>query len=123
MKKPLSRFNYENNNPVVSARISMETYKKLQLVLKNTNMKLPRLIEHIVNGLEPKLIPIEKAKEEASDRGWEEGFSVAKDIYAVSYPCSKCRKEIIVKSDEEKAFIRKMMRQNDWHHGNCADPD
>ena len=47
-KKPPSRIRYERSHPVVSARLSMEDYKKLMELKRQRGVSLAQLIREII---------------------------------------------------------------------------
>ncbi len=59
-------------------------------------------------------------RQEAYDQGWEKGIDEACDIFMVTYPCSKCGKEMTVSTGDEKKAIRKFMTENGWQHVDCS---
>lgn len=118
-KKSPSRIKYDEKHPVVSFRVSKELYDRLQAV-KIVEGKSN--IDILKAGLEPHEVKIRTEKEiwdKACDKGFQEGMEIAEKEFAVSYPCSVCRKEIIVSSEVEKRDIRRYMREQGWGHADC----
>ncbi len=73
-KKPPSRKKYEENNPVVSFRISKEAKKKLNQLIEDLDTTKKDWFEKIINDDKR---DIEKVKNEASKSSWERGYNAA----------------------------------------------
>jgi hypothetical protein len=54
-------------------------------------------------------------------RGYDEGYSKAKDEFEIGYRCSVCSQAITILpwSDEHKALINYMI-EHGWHHTTCS---
>ncbi len=120
-KKSPSREKYEKENPTVSARLPKKTRERLRIVLVKLGMSLADALKVLVGDLEVKTKPIDEARQEAYDKGWEDGIEAAEGLYAVSCPCSKCGKKKTVTDEDEKKAICRFMMANRWHHADCND--
>jgi hypothetical protein len=118
-KSPPSRIKYQSNHPTVSARLPKDKQEKLLALLRSLGVTLPQLLLHFIDEYEIKIMPIEAARKKGIDEGITKGYQQARDLFSVNYPCSKCGKEITVKSEDEKKAIRKFMTDSGWHHGDC----
>jgi len=115
-KKTPSREKYEQSHPTVSARIPIETRVKLRNKLEILKTSLSELLKAIADDLEIKAKPVEEARRE----GYQQGYKVAQEICVVTYPCAKCGRLLIVSTPEEKADIKKFMKEHGWGHENCS---
>ncbi len=61
----------------------------------------------------------EKVRQDGFDEGWEKAIEAASSLYAVTYSCSICGKEMTVQTEEEKEAIREFMTSSGWCHGDC----
>ena len=118
-KKSPSRERYEARNPTVSGRVPKRTRDRLYANLAKQGMSLADALKVLAGELELKVRPIDEARQEAYDEGWEDGSAAAERCYAVSCPCSRCGKERIVTHEDEKQALRRFMMANQWHHGDC----
>ena len=121
-KKPPSRIKYEQANPVVSTRVTKAIRSRLRELEQSEGVSMADVIKAGLGLIEIKVRAEEEVRREADDKGWERGNEEASNLYAVTYPCSKCGKEMTVYTDEEKKAIRKFMISSGWHHGDCSDP-
>ena len=115
-RKSPSRERYERTHPTVSARIPLATRDKLVSNLGVLGMSLPEGLKHLAGELEVKAKPVEEAKKE----GFQQGYQKAQSIFMVSYPCFGCGKLIFVKTPEEKKAIMSYMKENKWGHEECT---
>jgi hypothetical protein len=122
-KKSPSRIKYEQNNPVVSFRISKELYDSLQKAKEKQGMSYTDILRVGLGLITPTIRSEEKIKLQAYDKGWEQGNEMALEAFAITYPCKKCKKEMIVDTEEEKKAIREFLFAQGWHHGDCNNPD
>jgi hypothetical protein len=125
-KSPPSRKKYDENNPVVSFRVSKELYDRLQAVKRAEGKSITDVLKVGVGLLEVKVRKEkeirDKAFTEGNDKGIEEGYAVAEEAFKVTYLCSKCRKPIELDSPEEKQAASRYMTENGWGHGDCINP-
>ena len=121
-KKSPSKERYDKNNPVTSFRLSKEDGDFSLAMRKKEGMSHAAVYRVGLGLIKVKVKAEEEVRREAYDKGWEKGIEGAFNLYAVTYPCSKCGKEMTVDTDEEKKAIRKFLTSSGWHHGNCCDP-
>ncbi len=119
---PPSRQKYDEANPVVSFRVSKELFDRLEAVKRAEGKSNADVLAVGVGLVELKTGKEKEIRQKAYDEGWEKGNEEAYDLYAVTYPCYNCKKEITVDSDEEKTALRKFLTANRWHHTDCDDP-
>ena len=118
-KKSPSRERYEKENPVFSARIPRRIYDRIQEVKRKEHLSNTDILMLALDPIEIKVRAEEEVRQSAYDEGWEKGITEAVELYMVTYPCSVCRKEIEVTTDEEKKTIRTYMREHGWGHADC----
>ena len=81
--KPPSRERYEEENPVVSFRISREKKAKLDSMMEDFDLTKKAWFESVIDETEQDYAAV---REEAHETGYQE----AKEKYAVSVPCAEC---------------------------------
>jgi hypothetical protein len=118
-RKTPSRIKYEQSNPTVSFRVSRELYDRLQAVKKTEGKSNTDILKVALGLIEVKVRAEKELGLEAYDEGWEKGVNSSWDVLAVTYPCSKCGKEITVDTEEEKRAIKTYMRKYGWGHTKC----
>lgn len=121
-RKSPSREKYDKEKPVESFRVFKTLDDRLEEVKRTTGKSNADIMAIGVGLLEVKVENENKIQQKAYDDGWENGNEEAYDLYAVTYPCSECKKEMVVFTDEEKKAIRKFIIANRWHHIDCDDP-
>ena len=119
---PPSRKRYERSHPVISLRADKEIRNGLREAKEKKGMSRVDVLKVGLGLTELTIRAEEEIRQQAYDEGWEKGIQEAMDLYAVTYPCSKCGKEMTVYTDEEKKAIRKFLTSSGWHHGDCSDP-
>jgi hypothetical protein len=121
-KKTPSRIKYEQAHPTISFRASKGLYDRLRVAREKERRSNTDIMEIGLGLIEVKIGTEEKIWRKACDKGWEDGANAAEALYAISYPCSNCGKEIVVTTDEEKKAIKGYMHEHGWCHGDCNDP-
>lgn len=120
---PPSRRKYELANPVVSCRVPREIYDRLQLLRKSAGVSMADVLKAGLSLYEPKVRAEKEIRQEGYDKGYDDGYEKATDsawdLWAVTYPCRKCGKEMVVDAQEEKETIRKVIIASGWGHGDC----
>ena len=106
--KPEWRRRYDEANPRVTVRLTASLRKILDDLRKEEGLSFADLIK---TGL--KAAGDEKA---AYQKGWDD----AKGRYAITVPCSRCKKpmELSMDTDMCKAAAYYLQEKN-WHHGEC----
>jgi len=117
---PPSREKYEEANPVVSFRVSMELFDRLEAVKEAEGKSNADVLSVGVGLLEVKIGKEKEIRDHAYDEGWEKGVEEACNIFLVAYLCSVCGKEIEVTTDDKKRAIKTYMRQYGWGHADCV---
>lgn len=118
-KKTPSRIKYEQSHPTVSFRVSKELYDRLQAVKKAEGKSITDVLKIGVGLLEVKVRKEKEIRDQAYEEGWEKGAAEAEELYAVSYSCSVCGKNIVVTAENVKRAIRTYMREHGWGHADC----
>lgn len=115
-----SRRKYEEANPVLSFRVPRKIYEDLRVVKESTGDSRTKVL---MAGLGLYKVKIKTEKEiwqKAYDKGHDDGVNAACNCFGVSYPCSRCGKEMMVDTEEEKTAIRQFMVDSGWAHGECV---
>ncbi len=108
-----SRRRYESTNPVVSVRLSRETYERLVKFKESKGLSMADILRIGLEMAEPDL-------ESAYHLGMTQGYEIAVQEFEVTYWCSICRRRhLSVTSDEEKESAAQMMYQAGWHDPDC----
>lgn len=117
---PPSRKRYEQDNPVVSFRVPRKDYDRFVAIRENLGMSHGDVYRSGLGVSEVKVRAEEEVRQEAYDKGFEEGIAAAIDVYMVTYPCSVCGKPIELDSSEQKAAASRYMREHGWGHADCV---
>ena len=118
-RKSPPRQRYEVRNPVISFRVTKEVKDRAQGAKEKEDMSH---LDIYKKGLGIKEVKIRTEKEiwqKAYDEGRDSIIDEAAEIFSVYYPCSKCGKEILVDTEEEKQAIRQYMFEHGWGHTDC----
>lgn len=116
-----ARERYEKKTRVISCRVSVKLYDRLQRAKKVEGMSYTNILKAGLGLIEVKVRAEDEIRQKAYDEGEESGINRAAAIYMVSYPCGKCKKMIPVTTEEEKEAIRKFMVESGWCHADCND--
>lgn len=119
--KSAARTWYEKSHPVISFRVDRELDDRLKVVKEAEAKSNADLMRVAVGLLEVKVRAEKEIWQQGYDAGEQSGFERAADMYAVTYNCYSCGKEMVVDTDEEKIAIRGYMHENCWAHGECQD--
>ena len=120
-RNPPSREKYEKENPVVSFRVPRTDNDRFIAIREKLGMSHGDVYKAGLGVIEVKVRAEEEVRQEAYDKGWEDGIEAAEGLYAVSCPCSKCGKKKTVTDEDEKKAICRFMMANRWHHADCDD--
>ena len=108
---PPSRTRYEAANPTVSIRISQELKEELDEIRGTSGMSMGDILKAGLDRLKPDT-------EEAYDRGYADGYGVAKEEFEVFAPCGECgRAHLTVTSKAMKAAVAQ--RLTGWRANGC----
>ena len=116
-----SRKKYEEQNPVVSCRVSKELRDRLRAIKKAEDKSMADILKAGLGLFEVKVRAEEEVRDKAYEEGRISGFASAESIYKITYPCNICKKMIEVTTEEEKRAIRKFMIDKRWGHAACHD--
>ncbi len=74
-----------------------------------------------VSILDPEKVAYNAGREAGKDEGYDEGYEEALKEYEITYPCSKCGKEITVSpnSKSHRAIIQ-YLDEHGWGHSKCV---
>ena len=120
-KKSPARKRYEERNPVESFRAPKERHELARKVKEKYGLSNGDIFDIGLARIELKMRAEEEVRQEAYDKGWEDGVNKAVALYALNYPCSICKEMIEVTTEEEKRAIRKFMIDEGWGHAACHD--
>ena len=111
--KPPSRIRYEQEHPVISARISTDLYELLKEYLASRKESLADFIRESLGVQKPLIEKIEQA-------AWDKAYDRAVKDYEVWYYCAGCGKKITISPNgaSHKAVIE-YMKEHGWGHRNC----
>ncbi len=108
---PPSRVRYEAANPTVSIRISQELKEELSEMKEMSGLSMADILKA---GLDK----LKADTEEAYDRGYMDGYGVAKEEFEVFAPCGECgRAHLPVTSEAMKSAVAE--RLIGWRAKNC----
>ena len=107
-----SRIRYERDNPTVSARVSRETYNRLNALKEQSNKSLGDILREALEVQEP-------ATKAANIRGYRLGYAEAEQLYRVEYRCDVCNGRLTIYDDDAKQAAAEYMRQHGWRHSSC----
>ena len=108
-----SRKRYEEKNPVVSIRVTVEQKKELEEFKKKSGFSNGDLLEAWLNHTKPEF-------DAAYTVGYEKGYEEASTEYVVYYFCP-CGELLIIDSDEEKADVIELMAEAGSGELDCID--
>ncbi len=108
---PPSRLRYEAANPTVSVRISQAFHEELEELKEMSGLSMGDILKAGLDRLKPDT-------EEAYDRGYVDGYGVAKEEFEVFAPCGECgRAHLPVTSKAMKAAVAQ--RLTGWRANSC----
>lgn len=107
---PPSRTRYEQRNPVVSARVPRDVYDRLKALRARSGKSLRTILREAL-----------ALQETSVGDAYQRGFRDARKRYAVSFPCSACRREAWATGDELKRHVRGILIREHWAHGTCLE--
>ena len=106
---PPSRRKYEEDHPVVAARIPKEMLEELRLLKSASGMSVADVLRV---GLEKARPPIETT--------FELAYKDAEIRFRVYYQCSGCgRGDMSIQSEEEKEAAAELMYRDGWYCPRC----
>lgn len=118
-KRTPSRIRYEHEHPTVCFRVSRETYERSQVVKEAEGKSFADIWKVGLGILEVHVKQETEVRKQGYDAGYRKGLADADSLYRVTYPCSVCGKTLTVTSKEEKAAIKRYMKENRWGHKAC----
>jgi len=110
---------YEQNNPTVSARVSLEIHKKLQEVRQLEGLSFADILKIGLGIVEPKVKEHETVRSTAHAKGWSQGHRDAAEKYRVTFRCRGCKKVIEVNDQKMREAAGKYMEEHGWGHTKC----
>jgi len=109
VRKPPSRIRYEKTHPVVSARLSVDDYKRLKEILETEGKSFAQFLTEIINKANVKY-----------GKAYQLGYGMGRRDWQVWYYCKICGKRIDItpNSGSHKALIE-YMKDHGWGHSSC----
>ena len=98
------RIRYERDNPTVSARVSRETYRRLEALKEQSNKSLGDILREALEVQEPDT----KA---ANIRGYRLGYAEAEHLYRVDYHCDVRNGRLTINEDDAKQAAAEYMQE------------
>jgi len=111
VSRPASWVKYETSHPTISARVSLETKRKLLERLPTLGMTMADAFRVLAGEIEVKAIPVEEAR--------KRGFEESKAIYGVPFPCNVCSKPVYIMDPEAKRLAGEYLTRLGWGHRAC----
>jgi len=102
-RKPPSRIKYEQSHPVISCRVPMEIYDRLQDIKQRDGKSFTDILRI---GLR-----IRESKAKREDEAYSEGYEEAEREFKVTYACSVCGKTIALRGKEAKQATSEYMEE------------
>jgi len=110
-QSPPSRLRYEAANPTVSVRISQAFHEELEELKEMSGLSMGDILKAGLDKLKPDV-------EEAYDRGYVDGYEVAKEEFEVLAQCSRCGKaHLPVTGDKMKEVVARAFIG--WYNKSC----
>jgi hypothetical protein len=117
---PPSRIKYERANPVISFRVPKEVCDRLVQV-QRSGVSRVKVLKAGLGLYEPVVRAEEKMRQQGYDEGYEKASDLGWELWAVTYPCRKCGKELTVDTEWEKKAIREFIAASGWGHSDCSE--
>lgn len=108
-EESLARKRYDAKHPIVSFRVSAESYDRLKTLLRRQNKSIGDFFRE---ALEIE----ERNYSEARRRGYRKGFGDAKEKYAVFLTCVACYDGIPIDDENVKEELVESYERNVLHH-------
>ena len=118
-RKAPSRVRYEQGHPTVSCRLPREVYDKLRAVMDAEDKSFADILKIGLGILKVQLKEEAEVRKKGHVEGYRKGYAEAERLYKVTYPCSVCRKTIVLSSEEAKHAASEYMQEHGWAHIAC----
>ena len=110
---PPSRLRYEASHPTVTVRVSRELHDELRELQKTAGLSMADILRIGLGKAQPDF-------EEAYDRGVQDGYGSAEDLYKIVVRCARCDKNhLIIEGNAVKARVSRLLYQSGWHATAC----
>jgi hypothetical protein len=108
-----SQIRYDEENPIISIRVTKEAKAKLQMMERKSGKSLSQITSEL---LLTNAVKFEKAYARRFTEGYEKGCNEMR----IWYFCSICNKVIYMRpnSNDHQAMIG-YMKEKGWVHGEC----
>ena len=108
-----SRARYEAANPTVSIRVSQDLKEELEELKIMSGVSMADVLQAGLDKLQPDT-------EQIYERGYRDGYEVAKEEFSVFAPCGACGKvHIPMVGERMKAALAQKLRLTGWSAKSC----
>jgi flagellar biosynthesis/type III secretory pathway protein FliH len=118
-KVPPSRVKYEKNNPVISFRVPIDIFNRIQHVKKVGENSFANVFMAGLGKMEARGKKLEGARSEGYNQGYQKGYADAKLKYRITCNCDICGQEIEVIQPSIKQSVRQYLKG--WAHQECLE--
>lgn len=108
-----SQKRYEERNPTVSFRVDRDTYDRIKELQRKSGKSIVQLVKEALGF-------VERSTEEAYRKGFEEGYSQARDRYKFTIPCADCGRELVL-SDNAGGIDKVKQLLKGFTHSQCPE--
>ena len=111
---PPSRLRYEQENPTISVRVTLDLYTQLKAIKEQGGLSVGDILREAM-GVQVNSVQV------AFDRGNKQGKMAAEKLYRLDYRCAQCGGTITLTSAGEKKAVAGYMREHGWAHKSCLE--
>lgn len=116
---PPSRIKYEERNPTVSCRVSIDIYERLVVAKEVEGKSFADILKIGLGKQEVQAKKVKAVRQQAWNEGYNKGYADAALRYKVVYHCNVCREEMEVIHENEKKAVNQFMQEHGWGHNDC----
>jgi len=117
-RKAPSRIRYEQAHPIVSCRVPLDVYNRLEAAKKG-GKSFAYILKVGMGIIEAGFRQKEEFIKMSHEMGREKGYAEAEGLFKVEYPCSVCGKTISITTDSAKKAASEYMQEHRWGHSEC----
>jgi predicted RNA-binding Zn-ribbon protein involved in translation (DUF1610 family) len=107
--KPPSRLRYEASHPTVTVRLSAEVHERLLKLRQTTGKSVADILREAVG-----------VQEASAGSAYDRGYQAAKALYAVTWKCPVCGKDVTARAEKSKKLAGEYLAQLGGKHSECA---
>jgi len=116
-----SRIKYDENHPVVSARLPMDVYRQLKDFQKDSGTSVADVIKAGLGVLEPSFNFFKAAYEPQLIQDFDDVRKATEKLYKIEIPCPVCGKPYVFEGEGRLNLARRSLIQKGFHHPNCRE--